>query len=192
MEPKTLHDHALGCFSQAFGEPSNTLGPAAHWSLDCDGEHQCLHLLLNGGGNNPTVWLFDQRAPKGASGMHSITEMQHVDEAIEQVRARTRHGVENQPNALVSFPVRINAFVQSVRGWTDRMTLGGAAQSRSDSEKMRMWGLFLLEDEHFTSAFSKNRGDDFRSVDRYQGLNCACSFFNSVADVVVAGHGRAK
>lgn len=191
MKPAVLYEYACTRFQEAFGEPHNTLGLASQWSLNVTAGAAPVYVLITSAGSHPSVWVFDPHAIGGQSPVTVITTPEQVDALIARIKSLgTRTTFIQEPSAipeLREYPVRIDGFVRSVRGWSEQVSQRKVERARAESEKVRMFGLFLTEDKQFHEAYQRNQTDDCRQIDDWQALNSMCSFLNAVADVVRAG-----
>jgi hypothetical protein len=191
MTSAALHDRLHARFRETFGDPQHTLGPAAQWSFASDPTALPVNVLLNGAGDHPSVWIFDPRASDRSAPMVAITQQEHVEAVI--ARLQQRLGSEHDGSSSLSdHPARIGAFVRALSGWSACIAHGDSGDARAETEKVRLFGLFLAENRQFGDAYRDNVEANCRSIDRWRGLNCLCTFLNAVADLVrpvpVPGH----
>jgi hypothetical protein len=81
---QTIHQRLI----QEFGAPDNTLGRDDHWALRPTPTGVALHVLVNGTGALPVVWVFDPH-PRNDGVMREVVRNEaELLRVIQQIRAR--------------------------------------------------------------------------------------------------------
>jgi hypothetical protein len=90
-----IHQHIHQLFHQAFGEPDNTLGRDDHWALRPTHNGVAIHVLVNGTGELPAVWVFDPHAQNDGVIREIVKTQQDIERIINVIQARLKSAAED-------------------------------------------------------------------------------------------------
>ena len=84
-------------FRAAFGEPHRTVGQDSHWALRSLGYIAAINVLVDGGPEHPTVWVFDPHDPRdGVSHAHIRSEAE-IDPIVARIEKRVKEAGRTLP-----------------------------------------------------------------------------------------------
>ena len=84
----TIHDLIHQHLFNSFGSPANSLGRDDHWELRPTPNGVAIHILVNGTGELPAVWVFDPH-PRNDGVMRQIIERENdIVQMIEEIKTR--------------------------------------------------------------------------------------------------------
>lgn len=86
-----LHQLVDARFRKVFGTPTNTHAKDDQWSLRSAPNKNVINVLVNGGVEEPVVWIFDSDDQVEGVFRTSITKEEQIDGIIIKIQERMKH-----------------------------------------------------------------------------------------------------
>ena len=86
-----LHEFLHNRFKEAFGEPHRVVDGDEQWSLKPHAFAADIHVLVNGSGGHPLVWVFDPHDPNDGVSHTTISDQSQVAGLIQRIEDRVKY-----------------------------------------------------------------------------------------------------
>jgi hypothetical protein len=151
-----LHHQVHGRFREAFGLPTNSLGPAEQWSIQPEPGAMSIMIFLNGPIEATAVWMLDPHDRSHDVETTSISHIGEVDPVIARIRARVVSARKNL--RMEDDAPRFQQFIEAMRDWCASTVATRKELSDVNVVKMKMFGALIATSPQFAAAYHRLLG----------------------------------
>ena len=85
-DPSPLHAYVHGLFREHIGDPTHTVSHDDHWALRPIPAALAINVLVNGGHQNPVIWVFDPYERLDGNSRTAVSVNGDADAVITQIQ----------------------------------------------------------------------------------------------------------